>query len=56
MRSVGDISVNKVASKFNGGGHINSAGCNIDGKYSNIIKDVLNECYKEISSHSEMYR
>ena len=56
MRSFGDISVNKIASKFNGGGHTNSAGCNIAGKYSKIIKDVLNECYKEIENHSNMDR
>ncbi|MDD4110748.1 MAG: bifunctional oligoribonuclease/PAP phosphatase NrnA [Clostridia bacterium] len=54
MRSIGNISVNNVASIFNGGGHTNAAGCSINGKYSKVIKDVLNECCKEIERNKEM--
>jgi phosphoesterase RecJ-like protein len=48
FRSIGKYDVNAVANVFGGGGHKNAAACETEGKENKIIKDVLNEAYKEI--------
>lgn len=50
MRSIENYDVNKVASLFNGGGHTNAAGCDVQGKYKDVLKRVLKECVKEIDN------
>lgn len=48
LRSVGEYDVNRVASKFGGGGHKNASGCVIRGNFKREFKKVLNECVSEI--------
>jgi phosphoesterase RecJ-like protein len=50
LRSIENYDVNKIASLFNGGGHKNAAGCDVQGKYKDALKRVLKECYTEIES------
>lgn len=52
LRSIENYDVNKVANVFNGGGHKNAAGCDIQGKYKDVIKKLLKECHKEIYQKS----
>jgi phosphoesterase RecJ-like protein len=40
LRSRGDVDVRAVAESFGGGGHVNAAGCAVDGELSQIEKDV----------------
>lgn len=48
LRSVGEYDVNRVASKFGGGGHKNASGCVIHGNFKKEFKKVLDECVSEI--------
>lgn len=48
FRSLPEIDVNQIASKFNGGGHKNAAACIIAGKIKNVVKLVLKTCKEEI--------
>jgi phosphoesterase RecJ-like protein len=41
LRSKGRVNVEKVAKKFGGGGHINAAGCQIEGDIESIKRKVL---------------
>ena len=41
LRSKGKVSVERVASAFGGGGHINAAACHIDGNFNTILQRVL---------------
>jgi bifunctional oligoribonuclease and PAP phosphatase NrnA len=47
LRSKGSVNVEKVAKKFGGGGHINAAGCQIEGDIESIKHKVL-EAIKEL--------
>jgi phosphoesterase RecJ-like protein len=40
LRSRGDVDVRAVAESFGGGGHVNAAGCAVDGELSQIEKDI----------------
>lgn len=50
LRSKGNIDVARLASKFNGGGHKNAAGCTIDGKMENVKKMLIDEVKKMVIS------
>jgi len=41
FRSKGKVNVNKIASKFGGGGHHNAAACTIKGELSSVLKNVV---------------
>lgn len=41
FRSKGDVDVNKIASFFNGGGHVKASGCIIEGALADAEKKVL---------------
>jgi len=41
FRSKGKINVERVASSFGGGGHINAAACNINGYFESVLRRVL---------------
>jgi phosphoesterase RecJ-like protein len=43
LRSKGDIDVNRVATKFGGGGHKNAAGCSMNGAFPDIRKTLVAE-------------
>ena len=43
LRSKGDVDVNRVASKFGGGGHKNAAGCSMNGPYPDVRRKLLEE-------------
>jgi phosphoesterase RecJ-like protein len=40
LRSRGDVNVRAVAEIFGGGGHVNAAGCAIQGELSQVEQDV----------------
>jgi bifunctional oligoribonuclease and PAP phosphatase NrnA len=48
MRSKGDVDVNRVASKFGGGGHKNAAGCSMSGPYPEIRRTLVAELDRAI--------
>ena len=48
LRAKEDIDVNKVAKKFNGGGHIRAAGCRIEGSKDEVIDKLLAEIKKQL--------
>lgn len=50
FRSIDNYDVNKVASMFGGGGHLNASGCEIKGNFRKEFKKVLQECVREIVS------
>jgi phosphoesterase RecJ-like protein len=41
LRSKGNVNVERVARAFGGGGHINAAGCRVDGELSEIRRRVI---------------
>ncbi|MFA5142734.1 MAG: bifunctional oligoribonuclease/PAP phosphatase NrnA [Candidatus Omnitrophota bacterium] len=41
FRSKGDVDVNKIASFFNGGGHVKASGCIVEGSLPDVEKKVL---------------
>lgn len=41
LRGKGDVDVNRIASKFGGGGHVNAAGCSVPGSLERVMRDVL---------------
>jgi bifunctional oligoribonuclease and PAP phosphatase NrnA len=41
LRSKGSVNVEKIAKKFGGGGHINAAGCQIEGDIESIKRKVM---------------
>lgn len=43
LRSKGNVDVERVARAFGGGGHINAAGCRMDGEIADIRRRVLEE-------------
>ena len=43
FRSKGDVDVNKIASSFNGGGHVKASGCVIEGSLAEAEKKVLDK-------------
>jgi bifunctional oligoribonuclease and PAP phosphatase NrnA len=49
MRSKSDVDVNRVASKFGGGGHKNAAGCSMMGSYSEVRKTIVAELERMIN-------
>jgi phosphoesterase RecJ-like protein len=40
LRSRGDVDVRKVAEGFGGGGHVNAAGCSVEGELSKVESEV----------------
>jgi phosphoesterase RecJ-like protein len=50
MRSKGDVDVNRVAKKFNGGGHKNAAGCSLSGDYAKVRTALLGELLAALGS------
>lgn len=50
FRSVKNIDVNKIAEKFNGGGHKNAAGCTVKGTMPEVIDTVVSVVQKELKS------
>jgi phosphoesterase RecJ-like protein len=48
FRSKGKVDVNQVAKAFSGGGHSRAAGCRIEGKKDQILKDLLTELQKQL--------
>jgi nanoRNase/pAp phosphatase (c-di-AMP/oligoRNAs hydrolase) len=44
-----DIDVSKVATRFNGGGHIRASGLTLRGDYDKALNALLLECKKEIN-------
>jgi phosphoesterase RecJ-like protein len=48
LRAKGNIDVNKIAKKFNGGGHTRAAGCRLDGTKNEVIRKVLAEIEKQL--------
>ncbi len=50
LRSKGKVNVERVASAFGGGGHINAAACHINGNFSTVLYRVLN-AIKDLSSN-----
>jgi len=48
LRSIGDINVAEIASKFGGGGHKNAAGLSANGNYKTLINDLLSEIERVI--------
>ena len=49
LRSKGAVDVRAVASKWQGGGHTNAAGCTLKGEYEPLKHQLLNELEKEIT-------
>jgi phosphoesterase RecJ-like protein len=48
LRAKTNIDVNRIAKKFNGGGHTRAAGCRIDGTKKEVIQKVLAEIKKQL--------
>ena len=48
LRAKADVDVNRVAKKFNGGGHIRAAGCRIDGTKQEVIEKLITEIKKQL--------
>jgi len=48
LRSKADVDVNRVAKKFNGGGHIRASGCRLDGTKTEVIEKLLAEIRKQL--------
>jgi phosphoesterase RecJ-like protein len=48
FRSKGDIDVSTVAQSFGGGGHVNAAGCNIQGNLEEVKNKVVNALREKI--------
>lgn len=49
FRSKGKINVNKIASKFGGGGHHNASACTINGELRSVLKEVVRTVKEESS-------
>lgn len=54
FRSIGDIDVQKIASKFTGGGHLNASGCSLD-KFTRA-DEVIKECEKTLLDSFSPYQ
>ena len=55
FRSKGKIPMNKLASEFGGGGHLNAAGARFhDGKISDMIPIILKKAEEYLENYSEM--
>ena len=50
FRSKGKVNVNKIASKFGGGGHHNASACMINGELSSVLKNVVRAVVVELKS------
>ncbi|MDD5136323.1 MAG: DHHA1 domain-containing protein, partial [Candidatus Omnitrophica bacterium] len=50
FRSKGDVDVNKIASFFNGGGHVKASGCVIEGSIAEAEKKVLDKVEEVLRS------
>lgn len=51
FRSNGDwVNVNKIASKFGGGGHVSASGCLVKGDIKTVEEKILKEVKKVTSS------
>jgi len=48
LRSHSTVSVDDIAKKFGGGGHLKAAGCRISGTYDEIKKTLLTEIAKHV--------
>ncbi|MBO4412875.1 MAG: bifunctional oligoribonuclease/PAP phosphatase NrnA [Clostridia bacterium] len=53
FRSLPEIDVNQIASKFNGGGHKNAAACIISGKLKDVVKLIYKTCKEELEKIEE---
>ncbi len=49
FRSKGDIDVSEVAQCFGGGGHVNAAGCNIQGAIEDVKKKIIDALREKLS-------
>ncbi|KJR97672.1 MAG: phosphoesterase [Peptococcaceae bacterium BRH_c4a] len=52
FRSKGEVDVNRLASKFGGGGHVRASGCILTGNLQKITQAVVGEAVKEVSARS----
>lgn len=53
LRAKGDADVAKVATFFNGGGHIKAAGFKLQGKMAKVKQDVYTKIYEMLDGHRE---
>lgn len=51
LRSKGRIDVTKVASRFDGGGHVNAAGCVLTGSLAEVKKQLVEAAEEILSRH-----
>ncbi len=49
LRSKGAVDVRRVAAIWNGGGHVNAAGCTVTGAYEEIVERVVDEVAASIA-------
>lgn len=49
LRSKGDVDVNRVANRFNGGGHRNAAGCTLNGPFPEVRRKLLEELSRALT-------
>lgn len=47
IRTQGKINASKICASFGGGGHLNAAGCIIDGSFNEVKTKILNEISKQ---------
>ena len=48
LRALGDVNVNKIAIKYDGGGHKKASGCSIKGDFKQIKDEILQELIKQL--------
>ena len=48
MRADGEVNVSKIASAFGGGGHVNAAGCTIEGPLDEACKTIIDAVNKAL--------
>ncbi len=48
LRTSERMDATKIASVFGGGGHIRAAGCNVEGTYQTVTKQILEEIAKQL--------
>ncbi len=52
LRSLGKIDVNRIASKFGGGGHAKASGATLEGSFSEVKEKLLAEAIEAISGNT----
>ena len=48
MRADGEVNVSRIASAFGGGGHVNAAGCTMDGPLDEACKTIIDAVNKAL--------